>query len=349
MWKSIPTDGRSGVAALLVLAFVWVASPVASELQRFEAVEPHMGTLARITVYADDIDAARTAIRAGFDRIRALDDILSDYKTDSELSRLTTSAVGRAVPVSDDLFTVLRAAQRLAQATDGAFDATQGPVTRVWREARRTGRRPEPAALAAAAGRSGHRLLHLDEAARTVQLDRPGMALDVGAIGKGHAASEALAAITRSGVRSALVAVSGDLACSDAPPGRRGWRIGIHALAADVTSIPQMLELTHAAVSTSGNASQYLDVDGRRYSHVIDPATATGLVDDLTVTVIAPHGLEADGVDTAVSVLGAARGLALVESMPDVAALVVHRTAAGVTVLPSARLRALVAPADGQR
>lgn len=330
---------------LPALVLVCAGSPTASELERFEAVEPHMGTLVRITVYTGDVEEARTAIRAGFDRIRALDAILSDYKADSELNRLTMSAVGRAVPVSADLFTVLRASQQLARATNGAFDVTQGPVIRVWREARRTGRPPEAAALATASARSGYRRLHLDEAARTVQLDTPGMALDVGAIGKGHAASEALAAITRSGVRSALVAVSGDLAFSDAPPGRRGWRIGIHALGADVTSIPQMLELTHAAVSTSGNASQYLDIEGRRYSHVIDPATATGLVDDLTVTVIAPHGLEADGVDTAVSVLGVARGLALVESMPEVAALVVHRTDAGVTVLPSSRLRTLVARA----
>lgn len=341
MWKWTRTDVTQAIAGLL-LAFVlaWTASPTASELQRFEAVESHMGTLVRITVYAADIDAARVAIRAGFDRIGALDDILSDYKSHSELSRLTSTAVDRPVQVSADLLAVLRASQELAEATDGAFDVTQGPVVRLWREARTTGQAPAPSALTEAAARSGFRKLVLDADARTVRLTVPGMALDVGAIGKGYAASEALAAIASCGIRSALVAVSGDLAFSDAPPGRKGWRIGVHTLGPDVTSVPPTLELTHAAVSTSGNASQSLEVDGRRYSHIIDPGTGLGLVDDITVTVIAPHGLDADGLDTAISVLGAARGLALVESRPDIAALVVLRTPAGVTAWPSSLMTA---------
>ena len=117
-------------------------------------------------------------------------------------------------------------------------------------------------------------------------------------------------------MRSALVAVSGDLAFSDAPPGQRGWRIGVHSGDASIVSVPGVLELTNAAVSTSGSSAQHLDVDGRRYSHIIDPSSGMGLVDDITVAVIARHGLDADGLDTAVSVLGADRGLALIESYP---------------------------------
>ena len=98
-----------------------------------------------------------------------------------------------------------------------------------------------------------------------------------------------------------------------------------------------MLELTNAAVSTSGSSEQHVDVDGRRYSHIIDPSSGMGLVDDITVTVVAPHGLDADGLDTAVSVLGAERGLALIESRPGAAALVIQRTATGTTVRPSSR------------
>ena len=343
MWKWIPTDVTKVLVSLaLAMVLVWHVSPTASEPQRFEAVEPHMGTLVRITVYAADIDVARVAIRAGFDRIRALDEILSDYKPHSELSRLTTAAVDRPVPVSADLFTVLRASQELAEATGGAFDVTQGPVVRLWREARKVGRAPDAAALAAATARSGFRKLVLDGDTRTVRLTVPGMMLDVGAIGKGYAASETLAAITANGIRSALVAVSGDLAFSDAPPGRSGWRIGVHALGPGITAVPQTLDLTHAAVSTSGNAAQHLDVEGRRYSHIIDPGTGLGLVDDITVTVIAPHGIDADGLDTAVSVLGAPRGIALIDARPATAALVVERTRDDVVVRASAHLLRLV-------
>jgi thiamine biosynthesis lipoprotein len=292
-----------------------------------------MGTLVRITLYAPDERAANDAFRAAFDRIRDLDAVLSDYRPDSELNRIATAVVGRAVAVSRDLFTVLARSQELAEATGGAFDVTQGPVIRLWREARKTARMPDPAALREAARRSGFRKLHLDASRRTVTFDIAGMALDVGGIGKGYAASEAIDVLCGLGVRSALVAVSGDLAFGEAPPGQRGWRIGVHSGNPAIVSVPAVLELTNAAVSTSGNSEQHVDIDGRRYSHVIDPSSGMGLVDDITVTVIARHGLDADGLDTAISVLGAARGLALVESRPGVAALVIT----GTTVLPSSR------------
>ena len=169
-----------------------------------------------------------------------------------------------------------------------------------------------------------------------------GMALDVGAIGKGYAASEAIEVLGGLGVSSALVAVSGDLAFSEAPPGQRGWRIAVHS-GEPLPGVPAMLELTNAAVSTSGSSEQHADIDGRRYSHVIDPASRMGLVDDITVTVVARHGLDADGLDTAVSVLGADRGLALIESRPDTAALIIERTSAGTRVRASSRFLELLA------
>lgn len=327
----------AGVA--IALSTLSVAHP--STLHRYESVEPSMGTLVKITVYTSDEQAATKAFRAAFDRIGDLDRILSDYKPDSELNRIATTAVGRAVQVSDDLFTVLAASQELAAATDGAFDVTQGPVIRLWREARKTSRLPDAAALKEAASRSGYRKLHLDAGRHTIMLDRADMALDVGAIGKGYAASEALKVLERLGVRSALVAVSGDLAFSNAPPGERGWRIDLHADDPGLASVPRVLELTNAAVSTSGNSEQHLDVAGRRYSHIINPSSGLGLVEDITVTVIAPGGLDADGLDTAISVVGPERGLALVESRPGVAALIVQRSNDAVKVTMSSRFQQL--------
>jgi thiamine biosynthesis lipoprotein len=327
----------TGVAILAALVATARAAP-----QRFEAVEPHMGTLVRIVVYTDTEDGARQAFRSAFDRIADLDRILSDYKPASELNQLTTVAVGRAVRVSDDLFNVLAASQDLAQATDGAFDVTQGPVIRLWRDARRTARVPDRVALEEAAARSGFRKLHLDASHRTVTLDAQGMALDVGAIGKGYAATEALHTINGLGIQRALVAVSGDLAFGAAPPGQRGWRIDIHGDDPSLAAVPRVLELTNAAVSTSGASEQYVDINGRRYSHVIDPSTGMGLVDDVTVTVVAPSGLESDGLDTAVSVLGAQRGMALIESRPRAAALIVQKGPAGTIAMMSSRFRDLI-------
>jgi len=294
------TSNRARICAAILFLFL-LTRAISGELQRFEAVEPHMGTLVRIQIYASGEVAAKSAFRAAFDRIAELDAILSDYRPDSELNRLPLNP-------SPDLYRVLEAAQQLAADSNGAFDVTVGAVTRVWREARREQRLPDAAALRDALRHCGYRKLHLDPATRTLTVDDPAIRLDVGAIAKGYAADEALSVLTRAGIRSAMVAVSGDLAFSDPPPGRRGWKIDAGGA---------VRELSNAAVSTSGPAEQHLG----QYSHIVDPTTGMGLTDSVTVTVIAPHCIDADGLATAVSVLGEERGMALIRTRPGASAI----------------------------
>ncbi len=294
-----------------------IAFFLAAALLPFEAVEPHMGTLVRIRLYAHDQSQAQVAFRAAFDRIRQLDEILSDYRPDSELNQVCRTAVGKPLKVSADLFTVLAASRSLAEESGGAFDITLGPVIRLWRQARTSGVLPDPQAIREASQRCGFRKLRLDATAHTAELAQAGMQLDVGGIAKGYAADAAIEVLKQRGIASALAAVSGDLACSAAPPGRKGWRISLD-------SFSRVVELTDSAVSTSGNSEQHLDVDGKRYSHIIDPATGMGLTTDITVSVIAPRGITADGLSTAISVLGRERGIALARRHPGVTALVTH-------------------------
>jgi thiamine biosynthesis lipoprotein len=294
------------------LALLIALTACAEDLREFEAVEPHMGTLFRIKLYAAGEQRAAAAFRAAFDRVRELDEILSDYKPDSELNQIS---VGHPAKVSEDLFHVLAASQQLAEETGGAFDVTLGPVIRLWREARKINRLPDRAALDEAGRRCGYRKLRLDPANRTVMLEQAGMQLDVGGIAKGYAADAALAVLKGLGIRSALVAASGDLAFGDPPPGQRGWKIGVDST---------ILELRNAAVSTSGDTEQGLDAGGKRYSHIIDPITRMGLTSGTTVTIVAPTGILADGLATAVSVLGPRRGIELVKQMECVTALIGH-------------------------
>jgi FAD:protein FMN transferase len=259
---------------------------------RFESTEPHMGTLVRITIYAPDA----SALPAAFARIRDLDNKLSDYKPDSELNQVCRTAHDHPVPVSADLFCVLEAAQKLATETDGAFDVTIGPVTHLWRQ----GKKPDRETML----RCGYRNLVLDRARRTVFLKVAGMQLDLGGIAKGYAADEALATLRAHGVRRALVAVSGDIAVGDAPSGKQGWRIAVEPAGGE-------LLLHNTAVSTSGDTEQSLDLDGVRYSHIIDPKTGLGLTTHIAVTVEARRGIDADSLATAISVLGPERGRAL--------------------------------------
>jgi FAD:protein FMN transferase len=338
VWSTTSSSSKRVFAffSLAVSSLAIAASPEErGGVQPFEAVEPHMGTLFRIKLYAATEAQAQDSFRAAFNRIAQLDDTLSDYKAGSELSRLSETAVRHPVAVSADLFRVVSAAQDLAEQTGGAFDMTLGPVIRLWREARKRGSVPDPKALRNAGKVCGYKLLKLDLNRHTVEFERAGMALDVGGIAKGYAADEALAALSALGIRSALVAASGDLAFSDAPPGKSGWKIGIDSFDEAHAPFTRILTLANAAVSTSGDTEQHLDANGKRYSHIIDPKTKLGLTKPLTVTIVARRGITADSLATAVSVLGAGKGMVYVNRRPGIAALIVMRAGDGPQVLES--------------
>jgi len=269
-----------------------------------------MGLAVRLVLYAPDEDRAKAAGRAAFARIRQLDACLSDWRVDSELNRLSASAGGAPVPVSADLFTVLAAATEMARRSSGAFDATVGPLVALWRRARREGVLPAPADLAAARALVGWRHLRLDATARTAQLALPGMRLDLGGIAKGYVGDEALATLRAHGVTQALYEAGGEIVVGDAPPGAAGWVIEL----AD----GERVTVANRAVSASGDTAQFVVIRGTRYSHVVDPHTGLGLTTRLNAHVLAPDGMTADALATAVTVLGPDAGGALAATWPGV-------------------------------
>ncbi len=326
------------LAVPLALVFLAAAGLPALSLQRFESSEPHMGTLVRITVYASSREEAEAASRVGFDRIAALDRTLSDYRADSELSKLAARAGTGPVQVSDDLFTVLAASERLAQRTDGAFDMTAGALTHLWRRARRLSELPAAERVEEARARSGHRWLSLDAAARTATLAKAGMELDAGGLAKGYAADEARAAIGRRGVTRALVAIGGDISAGDPPPGRTGWDVAFETLSVPGAPRIPALSLHHAAVSTSGDSEQWMNAGGVRYSHILDLRTGWPMTGRSATSVVAPRGLDADALDTAAAILGPDAGGRLIENEPGAAAFWIFADEHGsVTVRRSSR------------
>ena len=308
-----------------------VASAFAGEppLQRYEFAEPHMGTRFRIVLYAADAATASHAASAAFARIARLDDTMSDYRPRSELMSLSRGAGGPPVRVSEDLFRVLERSQELAERTNGAFDITAGPVIRLWRRARRRSELPDPNELAQARGLVGYRDLHLDPVERTVRLLKTGMLLDLGGIAKGFAADEALAVLKQHGINCALVAGGGDIAVGASPPGKDGWRIGIAPLESPEAPPTHFLILHDAGVSTSGDAAQYVEIGGKRYSHIIDPRTGEALIGRSSVTVVAASATASDSLATAVSVLGPEEGLELIKSTSSAGAYMVQETEDG--------------------
>ena len=326
----------SRVASLLALAGYFVlttfnnGSPVRPALSRFEFVQPRMGTLFRIICYAPGADDAAGASNAAFERIAKLDDIMSDYHPTSELMLLCQRSGGPPVEVSEDLFNILAQSQIMAERSGGAFDVTVGPVVRLWRRARRRREMPDPLRLAQALQLVGSDKIQLDDRARMARLTSKGMLLDLGGIAKGYAADEALKVLKQYGIERALVAAGGDIAVSTPPPGKRGWKIGISSLESSSQPPRQFLLLQDAAVSTSGDAEQYVEIGGKRYSHIVDPKTGIGLMGRSRVTVIAPNGTTSDSLATAVSVLGPEKGLALIDATGGTAELILQMTEQGL-------------------
>lgn len=308
--------------AIALLHCINFASPVAAADPpgRHEFESKHMGTTFRVVMYAPDRPTAEKAATAVFARVDKLERVMSDYDAKSELMRLCRSndaAPGRPVTVSKDLFEVLSQAREVSRKSDGAFDVTVGPLVRLWRDARRTQQLPRPDELAEAMTKVGYKKVVLDPDKRTVTLKGPGMRLDLGGIGKGFAADEGLAVLGKHGITRALVAASGDIAAGDPPPDADAWVVEIAAL--DKGMPARRVKLANMAVSTSGDLSQFVEIGGVRYSHVLDPTTGLGLTGRRSVTVIARRGMQADSLSKAASVLPPEKALALIDSIDGTA------------------------------
>jgi thiamine biosynthesis lipoprotein len=316
--------GRAALwlSALLTVAGVRNAGHAAEpKLARFEFAENHMGTRFRVVLYAADEPTAKRASDAAFRRVADLNGIMSDYLPESELMRLCKKAGGPAVPVGSDLFAILARAGEISRITDGMFDVTVGPVVRLWRRARRTRELPAADEMAAARTLVDYRLVTLDPAARTVRLAKPGMMLDLGGIAKGYAADAAQVVLKQHGITRAMVAAGGDIAVSGPPPDAKGWSIGIARAPGETTDGPTLL-LHDCGVSTSGDTEQYVEIGGKRYSHIVDPRTGLGLTDSWQVTVIAPDATTSDGITKVLCVLGPEQGLKAVAGLAIGARLV---------------------------
>jgi thiamine biosynthesis lipoprotein len=226
------------------------------------------------------------------------------------------------VTASADVIAVLARAQQISDLSEGAFDVTVGPLTKLWRRARRLGEMPSPQRMQEALAAVGYQSLLVDAKTHTVQLRKPHMRLDVGGIAKGYAVDQALVELEKLGICRALVNASGDMAASGPPPGQRGWAVGIAPLSPDAP--PSVFgALAHQAIATSGDAFQYVEIDHVRYSHIVNPRTGLGLTQHSSVSVLARNCTDADALASATSVLGLDAGLRWIEQLPDTEALVV--------------------------
>ena len=298
---------------------------MAGRLVLYEAERILMGTKARLQVYSRSATIAEMAMKAAFARLTRLDTVLSDYRESSDLTAFCQQAGRGMVPVDHDLFRLLTLSQVWASRTNGLFDVTAAPIIQLWRRARRTHQLPDADRLAEAKSLVGIEHLQLDQATRQAGLAKPGMRIDFGGIAKGDAADQALAVLATHGIDRALVAIGGDIAVSGPPPETHGWKIGLASPENPSRAPSGFLLLQNAAVSTSGDLEQSVTINGRRYSHIVDPRTGLGAIRPGVVSVRARHGATADVLATTLSLLGPEEGIALLEQLGKIDPLLAAR------------------------
>jgi thiamine biosynthesis lipoprotein len=285
-----------------------------------------------MVLFAPDEASADRAAAAAWGRVEQLNHTLSDYDPQSELSRLCSLSDKGPMPepvhVGDDLWDVVSNAVEASRVSDGAFDITVGPLTRIQRAMRKTGQMPTPEQLAEARACVGWRYIKLDSQHHGVQLLHKGMRLDVGGIAKGYTSAQVLKTLRTLGINRALCGAAGDISAGDPPPGRADWIVGIQSLK-DPAQIAGHVKLRNYAISTSGDTYRGADVEGTRFSHIIDPSTGLGLTRRIGVTALAPNGITADWITKPISILGPERGLEIIERIPGAAARVVTIDHAG--------------------
>lgn len=309
---------------------VTAPSQQVAELALATESQKHMGTEFTIQVYHPKEVSPQPALQAAFAKIAALDKMMTDYDPASELSKLGASSPhAMPVPVSPELWDILKQGDSASRQTGGAFDVSVGPLTKLWRQARRQKKKPDAERLKAALAAVGFQHIELskdaDEAAYRVRLTQPNMRLDLGGIAQGYAADLALEIMQKHGFRQVLINASGDLLAGDAPPGKPGWKIGLTALQPDEPPT-QFVYLKNGAISTSGDAFQFVEVDGKRYSHIVDPATGLGLTTPMSVTVVASTCTVADAFASAMCVLGPEKSLLMQKEWKhDIEALFVYQ------------------------
>lgn len=315
------------LAVFLVMAlFVSIAKNRPVELE--SGYRPVMGTFARIVVVAKDAETARKCIENAFSEIDEVDELMSDYKSDSEISLVNTNAAKKAVQVSESTFEVLQRSVEFSKLTKGAFDITVGPLVDLFRIAKENQIAPGQEEIEKAKSKVGYEKLILDRKNKTVQFTIEGMRLDLGGIAKGYAIDKSIEATKKTGALGAMVDIGGDVRCFGVPAkGKKRWLIGLQDpnLATDTIGPDLVLTLRVAdkAIATSGDYQQFIIINGRKYSHIIDRQIGTSTQGLSSVTIIADNATEADALATALSVIGAEKGIELIETLPDTEAILI--------------------------
>src|SRR5262245_19413022 len=280
------------------------------ETRLYEDSRVSMGCVYTVVVYGHDTARLRMATAAALDEVDRIDRLMSHYKNDSELSLVNREAAKSPVKVDPELFDFIAECLRYSRESEGAFDITVGPLMKAWGFFRGEGRMPGEAELAEARGRVGYGHVILNQKDGTIFFYKAGVEIDLGGIAKGYAVDRAVAVLKQCGVTSALLSAGGStIYALGAPPGKPAWEIEVQD-PVERGRIATRVRLKDRALSVSGSYEKFFELNGARYSHVMDPKTGRPVQGVLSVAVITDDGMSGDALDNVFYVLGVERGRA---------------------------------------
>lgn len=281
----------------------------------------HMGTLVSITTVAPTKAIAQASMDAGFHEVKRLEQLLSTWIQTSDVSQVNAAAGREPVAVGPETLEVVLRSLEMAGLTEGGFNIAIGPAVEAWSVVDDQ-RIPSHAELQSLKPLIDWSAIQVDRTAHTIFLPVPGMRIDIGGIGKGYAADRAADAMKKAGAIGGVIALSGDIKAFGNLPGMKGFSVGIRHPRQD-GALVATIDLQDEAISTAGDYERYFERAGIRYHHILDPVLLEPARKCQSVTVIATEGTVADGLDTGIFVLGPERGMALVERLPDVEAVII--------------------------
>lgn len=302
-----------------MLAAVLVISPSCAEEEPVTRETFVMGTAAWITIHGLSEEEAGEAAEEAFRELHRIEAMMSNWKKESELSRLNRDSDGKPYDISRELYYVLERSIYYSHLTAGAFDVTARPLVRLWGFQGGSAHLPDSMEIEQTMSLVGYEKVMLDGESTSIMMP-PGMELDLAGIAKGYGVDRAASILRGRGVENALVNIGGNIYAFGSPPGKKGWRIGIRDPRGGREVVGSLL-LVNEAVSTSGNYENYVEIEGAIYGHIIDPRVGRPVSHILSVTALAPTAIEADALSTGFFVLGPESGERVQELLPEVRAL----------------------------
>jgi thiamine biosynthesis lipoprotein len=280
----------------------------ASGQNRYEFTHPQMGTMFKTIIYANDSLSATYASQKAFVRLDELNLTLSDYREDSEINRLCrTAGTGEYIKVSNDLWAILQESVKAAQLSKGYFDVTIGPMTQLWRRMKRQKQLPSQQQIDEARAKIGIEKIVLKIDNQSVILKQQGMRIDFGGIGKGFAEDEMMKVLKQNNIHSAMIEAGGNILVAESPlDSPNGWEVIIK----DKTYF-----LQNCGISTSGDLYQFVEIEGKKYAHILDPKTGIGFTESRQISIIAKDGTSSDWLSTAIYLMDKKTGKKLAKKL----------------------------------